>query len=260
MKDHDLQIRKDKATLAADIVDALVARIDEALQQRGEAHVVLTGGSMGEAVMQAWSARPADDADRSAVHLWWGDERWVPAGDAERNDQQAVDAGLKRLGIPDDNIHRMPAAGGSYGDDVERAAAAYASELAEFDEADTNGLEEDPAVPTFDVLMLGVGPDGHIASLFPQHKAQNCTTTTTVAVHDSPKPPPTRISLTYPAIERAREIWFTVAGADKADAVERALTTDDPWNTPASAVEGLRATVWWLDTAAAAKVPSNDAS
>ena len=104
----------------------------------------------------------------------------------------------------------------------------------------------------FDVMVLGVGPDGHVASLFPHHPAAGTTGVPTVAVHDSPKPPPDRVSLTRECLERSRQVWFLVSGADKADAVRRGVTGAPFETTPAAHVHGTRATVWLLDQDAAA--------
>jgi 6-phosphogluconolactonase len=102
------------------------------------------------------------------------------------------------------------------------------------------------------VVVLGVGPDGHVASLFPHHPAQRIDDTIAIAVHDSPKPPPDRVSLTFSCLNRAREVWFLVAGDDKADAVRTATAGGaDRWDVPASGVRGRVATRWLVDVAAA---------
>lgn len=254
MTEREIVVEADKDALATRIAGELDRRIDEALDAGRVVHISLTGGSMGQALISAWRATDHTDRDWSGVHLWWGDERFVPHGDADRNDQQAYDAGLRSLGVPADNIHPAPTS-----DAVATAqdgADAYAAELARFCETETDGLAQQPSVPTFEVMILGVGPDGHVASLFPHHPAQNVLDRTTVAVHDSPKPPPDRISLTFPALNNSRELWLTVAGADKADALSRAAAKQDPWEVPASAVHGQLATVWWLDEAAASRLPN----
>ena len=108
-------------------------------------------------------------------------------------------------------------------------------------------------------MLLGVGPDGHVASLFPGFPQLDVEDTVAIAVRDSPKPPPQRISLTFPALERTEEIWFLVAGAEKADAVRRALTPGaDPHDTPAARPRGARRTLWLLDEAAAAGLAESE--
>ena len=135
----------------------------------------------------------------------------------------------------------MPAADGPDGTDAEAAAARYAGELA------AGG----GTLPPFDVLMLGVGEDGHVASLFPGHPVLQATGTTS-AVHDSPKPPPTRVTLTMPAIQTADEVWLIAAGPDKTDSVGAAL--DGEKTRPAAHATGVSKTLWLLDAAAAAKI------
>ena len=134
-------------------------------------------------------------------------------------------------------------AGPDSADSAEASAASYAAD----------GARARPG--RFDVVLLGVGPDGHVASLFPHHPAQRTTGEITVAVHDSPKPPPDRVSLTFEALARAREVWFLVAGDDKAEAVAAALAPGaDRWDVPASGVRGSAATRWLLDEAAASRL------
>lgn len=249
MPDPNIVVEKDAETLAATVAERLDEAIDEALRTRKEAHVVLTGGSMGEAVMKAWAARRSEH-DWFNVNLWWGDERYVAADDDDRNDKQAADAGLTKLPVPSENIHRMPADDGT---DVEDAAAEYAARLAEYAQSNTDGLSETPPVPTFDVVMLGMGADGHVASLFPQHPAQN-SRGVVVAVEDSPKPPPTRLTLTFDALQNSREVWLVVAGEEKAEAIAAAPRKRDPWNLPVSNVHGVMGTTYFLDTAAAAQI------
>jgi 6-phosphogluconolactonase len=169
--------------------------------------------------------------------VWWGDERWLPAGDADRNDTQNDVAGLDALGLDPAHVHRV--AGPDESADAEESAVAYSAALRRFG----GGL--------FDVMVLGVGPDGHVASLFPHHPAAASVGTLAVAVHDSPKPPPTRVSLTRECLERSREVWFLVSGSDKADAVRRGVTGAPFETTPAAHVHGVERTLWLVDTDAA---------
>jgi len=141
--------------------------------------------------------------------------------------------------------------GDPWGDDVETAAATYADQLRA-----ASHPEERLGVPTFDVLMLGVGPDGHVASLFPEHPALHETDRTVVGVRGAPKPPPVRISLTMPVLRSASEVWLLAAGGEKATAVALALSGAGEVAIPAAGAQGTRATLWLLDRAAAAKVPA----
>jgi len=167
--------------------------------------------------------------------VWWGDERFVGADDPDRNEGQAQHALLRHAPIPEENIHRM----GSSDDfaNAEDAASSYSADAA------AHGR------PTWDVVMLGMGPDGHVASLFPSHPVYiTADTVEAVAVHDSPKAPPTRVSMTLATINRAREVWIVAAGASKADVAARGFAGD--LSLPVAAVEGTERTLWLLDAAA----------
>jgi 6-phosphogluconolactonase len=142
----------------------------------------------------------------------------------------------------------MPASDGPDGADVDAAAARYARELAAAAPPGRN-------VPEFDVLLLGVGPDAHVASLFPEHPALHERDASAIGVRGAPKPPPTRISMTFPSLCDARDVWFLVSGADKAGAVGLALSGAGPLQAPAAGVAGRRSTTWLLDRDAATHVP-----
>ncbi|WP_235002095.1 6-phosphogluconolactonase [Actinacidiphila paucisporea] len=228
----------------------LITKIVDAQAARGAASVVLTGGRNGNALLAALAESPARDAvDWARLDVWWGDERFLPDGDPERNVTQAAGL-LDSVPLDPARVHPMAASDGPYGSDVEAAAEAYAAELAA-----AAGPGDHGRVPAFDVLMLGVGPDTHVASLFPEHPAVREQTRTVVGVHGSPKPPPTRISLTLPAIRAAHEVWLLAAGEDKAGAVALALSAPGELQAPASGAQGLSRTLWLLDRSAAAKLP-----
>jgi 6-phosphogluconolactonase len=189
--------------------------------------------------------------DWGRLDLWWGDERFLPAGDPDRNETQARDALLGRVPVDPDRLHPMPAADGPAGDDPDQAAADYAEDLRRATHPEDHG-----AVPVFDLLLLGVGPDGHVASLFPEHPALYEERAVT-AVHGAPKPPPTRLSMTFPTLLSAREVWFLVSGADKAQAVRLALSGAGRMQVPAAGVGGRQRTLWLLDRDAAREVPAS---
>ncbi|MCW2748931.1 MAG: hypothetical protein JWR83_41 [Aeromicrobium sp.] len=220
------------------LAEAIATRLTELLElvQRDgrRPSVVLTGGTIAIA---AYEALDAGTVDWSEVDFYWGDERFVPAGHADRNDQQARDSFLNRLGVPNERIHSMP----SHGCDLSTAAAAdeYATTL--------------PREP-FDLVLLGVGPDGHVASLFPGFAQLHETDRPVVEVFDSPKPPPVRISMTFPTLNNSARVWFLVSGEGKADAVARALGSGTLEDTPATGVHGIDETLWLLDAAAATKL------
>lgn len=242
-------VHHDKRALADAAAARLVTAIVEAQSSRGEADVVLTGGSMGSALLVSLGRSAAKDAiDWRRLNVWWGDERFLPAGDPERNETQSRLALLDTVPMDPARVHAMPASDGPYGLDVDRAAAHYADELAA---AAPPGHD----VPEFDVLMLGVGPDAHVASLFPEHPALHERDASVIGVHGAPKPPPLRVSMTFPSLCAARDVWFLVSGAAKARAVGLALSGAGEMQAPAAGVKGTRSTTWLLDQDAAAHVP-----
>lgn len=230
----------DKQLLSDAVAARLVTTLVDLQSVKPAVHVSLTGGSMGSALLASVLQIPAAAAiDWSVVHVWWGDERYLPAGDPERNQTQNTEALLSRVPIPAANVHAV--GGPDTTASAEESAQAYAEELREHGGG------------TFDVMILGVGPDGHLASLFPHHPAQRIEDAIAVAVHDSPKPPPDRVSLTFACLNRSDRVWFVVAGADKADAVAAALDpATDRWDIPASGVTGELETVWLIDADASA--------
>ncbi|MFZ0157631.1 MAG: 6-phosphogluconolactonase [Kineosporiaceae bacterium] len=245
-------VHRDPHLLVQAVAARLVTRMVDVQSARGHAHLVLTGGGTGIATLAALAACPARDAiDWAALDVWWGDERFLPEGHPDRNATQADDALLRHVRIPADRVHRMPATDGPFGDDVDAAAAGYAELLRGHARA-----EDHAATPSFDVLLLGIGPDGHVASLFPEHPALHVEGSTVVGVRGSPKPPPQRVSLTMPTIRAAREVWLIAAGPDKATAVALALTGAGEYAIPASGAQGRRRTLWLLDRGAASGLVS----
>lgn len=239
------------ALLAAAAAARLVTRVVDVQASRGSASVVLTGGSTGIAILRELRAAPARDAiDWSRVDLYWGDERFLPAGHPERNETQAREALLDHVPVDPARVYPMAASDGEYGDDVEAASEGYAALLRSHARPEDHG-----PVPRFDVLMLGVGGEGHTASIFPSSPAVYEAERTVVGVRGCPKPPPTRISLTLPAIRSASEVWLATTGSDKAAAVAMALGGAGHTQIPAAGATGRRRTLWLLDRQAAAKLP-----
>jgi 6-phosphogluconolactonase len=248
----DVVVETDADALARAVAEALVARLAAAQIVHGTASVVLTGGGVGTAVLEhvaALAAEPVrETVDWTAVDVWWGDERFVPADDDERNEKGARRALLDVVGVPAERLHAIPPSDGRFAE-PEDAADWYAAELAA-------AAPEGGSLPRFDVLLLGMGPEGHVASIFPDSPAVR-DERPVVAVRDCPKPPPTRVSLGFAAINAAEEVWLLVAGEGKAPAVAAALVEDaDPVQLPAAGVHGVRATRWLLDRAAAGKLPA----
>jgi len=244
-------VHHDADMLAKAVAARLITRIADVQAGRDTASVVLTGGRIAGATLAAIAASPARAAvDWAHLDVWWGDERFLPSGDPERNETQARAALLSRVPVDAARVHPMPATDGPGAGDPDTAAQHYATELAE-----AAHPEDHADVPAFDVLLLGVGPDGHVASLFPDQPALYERDRPVVAVRGAPKPPPTRLSLTLPAIRSAAEVWFVVAGEDKAAAVRMALSGAGEVQVPAAGARGRQRTVWLLDRAAAAQLP-----
>jgi len=232
-------VHPDAGSLAASVAARFLTKVVDLLDERESVDVCLTGGTSGIAVLAAVAANPARDGiDWSRVRFWWGDERYLPRGDADRNETQAHAALLDALASPTENLHPFPAPGEHAS--IDAAAEAYAAEL-----GDT----------VFDIIFLGVGPDGHVASLFPDHANVRETARTVVAETDSPKPPSERLSLTLPVINRSERVWLVLAGADKAGALGLALAGANVASVPVAGVQGRRRTVFFVDQDAAAEVP-----
>jgi 6-phosphogluconolactonase len=243
-----LVVVRDADVLAEAAAARLLTRLVDAQALRGQASVVLTGGGVGIALLEAVRRSPARSAvDWRKVDVWWGDERFVPADDPERNELQARRALLDHLDLDPARVHPMGACDGPDGADADAAAARYADELSAAAPADHD-------VPPFDVLLLGLGPEGHTASIFPESPAAH-DERLVFGVHGCPKPPPTRISMGFAALCGAREVWFVVAGANKAGAVAMSLGGAGRVQIPAAGVTGTRATLWLLDEAAARDLP-----
>lgn len=239
---------RDPQVLAASVAARLLTRLVDAQAVRGTASVVLTGGGIGIALLEQVARSAARAAvDWSKIDVWWGDERFVPADDPDRNDLQAREALLDGLDLDPRRVHPMGARGGPDGDDVDAAGARYAAELAA-------AARDGEHAPAFDVLLLGMGPDGHTASLFPEHPGPY-DDRAAFGVHGAPKPPPTRISMGLRALNGAREAWLVVAGADKASMVAMALGGAGPVQVPAAGVRGHQQTLWLLDETAAGELP-----
>ncbi len=229
-----------RSELATSVAVALLARLSHVQSEGRVPQIGLTGGSIAEELhREVARLSPGSGVDWSRVVLWWGDERWLPNGSADRNEVQAHESFISAVGVDPSHVHPMPAS--DEGLSLADAAVAYGETMREH------------GAGSFDVLMLGVGPDGHVASLFPGHPAAVLRDAIAVPVEESPKPPPQRISLTFEAMERSDAVWFVAAGADKADAVAAAMSgpaeigSPEAVECPARVPRGTEETVWWLD-------------
>ena len=234
------------AAVAARVADRFLTRLRARTRNGGIAHVALTGGSMGGAVLRATAEDPrVAQIDWSLVHFWWGDERFVARDDADRNALQSRHALLDHIPVPSENVHEVAAS--DSGLTLDEAAAAYSAELARF------GTAEQPW-PSFAICFLGVGPDGHIASLFPDRPEVGVTDVAALPVRDSPKPPPERVTLTRPVLNSSKRVWLVLTGADKASALGLALAGASYASVPAAGAKGRKRTVFFVDEAAASEV------
>lgn len=220
------------------LVQATAARlliaVSDVLQQRGQATVALTGGGVGTKVLAAiGESALVRHIEWSRVQIWWGDDRFVPADHEDRNERQAREALLEQLPLPPENVHPMPAA--TAGLDVNAAAEQFSEEFTRLR-------------PQFDTVLLGVGPDGHVASLFPERPDLLDAAGPIVPVTNSPKPPPERLSLSLAVINTAREVWLIAGGAEKANAVGEARREGSM--LPAALARGTKRTLWLVDAAA----------
>lgn len=241
-------ISSDAAALASDVADRLAVRLIRRSVAGKTSHLLLTGGVIGTAVLRALGTHPRrGEVDWSTVHLWWSDEHFLPAGDEDRNDVAARHALIEHIDIPPHNVH--PMANADEVADADAAARAYTAELARFG-------DDERAWPAFYLCLLGVGPDGHIASLFPDRAEIQVTDRAVVPVYDAPKPPSGRLTLTRPVINSSRCVWLVLSGVDKAAALGLALAGASYETVPAAGAKGRRRTLFFVDRDAAANVPA----
>jgi 6-phosphogluconolactonase len=250
MAEPEVLVHRSPDELAQAVCARLITSLVDAQSSGRAPHWVLTGGGIADRIHRSVAESASRGAvDWSRVEMWWGDERFLPKGDPERNETQARAALLDHVAVDPSRVHVVPASD-EVDDDPDRAADEYAAQLRAAAAPEDHG----PA-PTFDVLMLGMGPDGHVASLFPEKPALYEQERTVVAVRGSPKPPPIRITMTMPVLNRSREVWFVVAGDDKASAVRLALSGAGVVQIPAAGPHGIQRTLWFLDRAAASELP-----
>ncbi len=238
--DSQLEILPDREALARRATDWFS---DIALAARGEFRISLSGGSTPQRLYELLAAPPYRDVfPWTRVQCFWGDERFVPKSDARSNYRMAREALLSRVPIPPANIHPIPTEGLT----PEEAALSYERTL----QSHYGATALDPARPLFDVTLLGLGQDGHIASLFPGSEELLDRTRWVVAVTGvAPEP---RISLTRPVLESSRHVAFLVAGGEKRAILERVRERDRA--LPAARLEPAGTVRWFVDAEAAGAV------
>lgn len=222
------------AVVAADLLDLIEASQDAG----GVPKICLTGGRIAGQVNEAIRSHPeVAKVDWKRVSWWWSDERFVAPDSPQRNEGQARELLLHHVGYDPDLVHPMPANDGHWAS-IEMASEWYADQISKH-------------CPTgFDLVLLSIGEDGHVASLFPGSKGLTTTDTVAMAIIDSPKPPPERITLTRTALAATRNMWFLAAGVEKAKAVAGVLTQADR-RLPATQVAELVESKWFVDHQAA---------
>ncbi|MEO7913428.1 MAG: 6-phosphogluconolactonase [Roseiflexaceae bacterium] len=239
----ELIILPNQAALAEEAARRFVALAQAAIADHGRFTVALSGGSTPRALYQRLAQSPLSEAVSWAnVHVFWGDERMVPPDDIESSYRMARETLLAHVPIPAANIYPVPTIGGT----AEAAASAYEETLTAVFGTDS---------PRFDLILLGIGPDGHTASLFPgQPEVVRPSAALVVAVHNAPKPPPVRVTFTYTLLNTAANLLFVVSGADKAAALREVLRgAADPARLPAQGVRPKQGTLVWLVDAEVAR-------
>ena len=238
MSDYDddrIDVLESPAALAGEAAKRFVTLAEQAIATRGRFSVALSGGSTPKAMHHLLAQAPLKhQVEWKSVHIFWGDERFVPPEHPASSLRMARETLLNHVPIPAENIYPIPTTG------VAAAAAGqYAQMLIGF---------FSPSFPQFDLIFLGMGPDGHTASLFPGHPQVTAAGERLVAaVAGAPKPPPVRITMTYELINQASNVIFLVAGEDKAGAVARVFAAKfDPANCPAQGVRPLNGRLLWL--------------
>ena len=225
----------DKQEAAREACARMLRAIDEALKERGEATIALSGGS---SPLDAYTLLAAQPIDWKKIHVFWVDERCVPPDDDRSNYFHAKSAFLDKIAIPPENVHRMV---GESTDPV-AFAAAYEALLRDTIAAKSGGI------PSLDLVVLGIGDDGHTASLFPHHPEVDVTDRLVVAVPMSPmKPNVARLTLTPPMLEAAKASVIIVLGAAKHEPLERIwATSGDVKDTPSRIIRGFRGSITWV--------------
>ncbi|MCW0213354.1 MAG: 6-phosphogluconolactonase [Pseudonocardia sp.] len=251
MTQPDIAIHANADVLAAAAAARLVTRLVDLQSSGNVPKLVLTGGGVGIGLLRQLRHSPARDAvDWSRVEFYWGDERFLPPGDPERNETQAREALLDHVAVDPSLVYPMGADVGMGASGADEAAAEYADLLRRKARPEDHG-----PVPAFDISLVGMGGEGHTLSVFPESPAVHETERTVVAVYNCPKAPPTRVSLTLSALRNSVEVWIVTAGQEKAAAVAMALGGAGEIAIPVAGARGRRRSRWLLDKAAASKLP-----
>lgn len=243
---HKLHVYPDPEHLSEAAAERWIALCRAAIEQRGAFHVALAGGSTPKRLYQLLACpERRERIDWARVHVYFGDERAVPPGHADSNFRMAREALLAHVAIPADNVHRMAATP----ERIEQDAADYAALLRERLPHDAAGT------PVFDLILLGMGADGHTCSLFPDSPILHERARSVGTVHVE-RLQSWRLSLTYPVLDAARHLMFLVAGADKAAMLQRIADNSARPPVPVQGLHPRGQVEWYLDAQAAAELHS----
>jgi 6-phosphogluconolactonase len=237
----DVRVFPDVNELSLRAAEAVATTVNDAVRSTGRCSLVLSGGGTPRTLYGLLASRFREQIPWTHVHVFWGDERYVPLGDAHSNYRMARETLLDHVPCPAANVHPMP----THFSDPDDAARDYEETL----RSDYSGDSSE-----FDLVLLGLGPEGHTASLFPGSPALAETTRWVMAV-TAPADPPVRLTLTFTALNRAANAYFLVTGSNKARALHDILTGPaDPNMCPAAGVRLASGTlIWWVDRGAAAR-------
>ena len=246
---HAVEVVPDAESVATRAAEWLIEQIAHAVSKRGRAVIALSGGSTPRALYERLAKHPwCDRIQWDLLHVFWGDERFVVADDAASNARMARDALLDRVDIPASHVYTIPLDGNASSDDVDAtftrakaAAALYETTLHAFH----GGARLGDSKPFFDVVLLGLGADGHTASLFPGTDALDEREHWVAAVKTDSATAPIRITLTYPILESTHAVAFLVSGEAKREVARRVLDGDE--SLPAARVHPIGGTLWIMD-------------
>jgi 6-phosphogluconolactonase len=234
---HVIRVCEDVEDLGRRAAEAAAGIINSAIEQRGGCSIAFAGGNTPRPMYRELASRFRDRIQWTRVHAFWGDERFVPSGDPRRNETMVRSTLLDHVPCPPENVHPVPDRAAS----AEDAARQYEAVLRR---------EFSKEWPRFDLVLLGLGADGHTASLFPGSPALG-ERTRWVAAAMAAVDPPARVTLTVPVLNHAAATFFLVDGSSKAHALRQVLNGGDTAIYPAAAVHPADGVVWWVDREAA---------
>ncbi|KAK1432448.1 hypothetical protein QVD17_09345 [Tagetes erecta] len=245
-----IQLFDSEQTLSVSLAKYTADLSDKFAQQKGSFTVVVSGGSLVKSLRKLAETPYIESIDWSKWHMFWVDERVVPKDHPDSNYLLAFDGFLSKVPIPTENIHAI-------NDTLSAEAAAddYEAQIRHLVKNGVINVSETSGFPKFDLMLLGMGPDGHVASLFPGHALLEEKNKLVTFIKESPKPPPERITFTFPVINSSANIAMVVAGAGKAHPVHVAIGDgQEPEVLPVQMVAPEGQLTWFLDKDAASKL------